>query len=218
MPFDAYKKLLRGIEKWMERPDLVGDIPDFVRLTEVKLARALKWRFTNVATDGSDTLTADQDYITLPTGCLEVESFQLDSSEGPFPVDIVGPAEFIEKKRGLEGFRPAVARHVGLTLKLAPTPTVEDNYTLWYQSVITGLDEDNATNWLLANAFDILLYGSLKEGWDFVGDYGAGQKWGADYKSALPELRRLEWRARAGGGPLRTHHDIDPGGLPDRLR
>jgi len=216
MPLRKYDDLIEAVERWSESPDLKAEIPDFVRLAEIEISRDLHWRFTDV--EASGTLTAGNDYLTLPADCLEAHWLRLDTTDpGPLDVTIVSAREFTRVKRLLkDGDKPVVARHLGLQLKLAPTPTADWPYTFWYQKLIPALDETNGVNWLITNGFDALLWKACENTAAYREAYDRAAYFKSRFDPAFASLKRLEWRARTGGGNLRVTHDYLRDPAPDR--
>ena len=205
MSFADYDALKASISDWIANDQITSVIPDFVRLAEVRLQRDLKMRFTEVTTTGM--LVPDQDYIDLPAGCIEPRHLSI-LTHPQAGVHIVAPSEFdrVRVSRDLSG-RPVVALSRGLTLALAPTPNAADDYTLIALHGITPLSMSNPTNWLLQTAPDALLHGSLVQGGLYMGNDERLPGWEMAYQDAKDSLRRQEFRARTGGGPLQIRSD-----------
>ena len=217
MPLDIYSDLVETVAEYLARDDLSDQIPDFIRLAEADLGREVGWRFTSKEVTGN--FVVDEDFITLPTDTLKAEILVItDTVPGPVNINIVSGQEFNRKLRTTSSsWHPVVARHLGLTLKLAPTPAKDWAYKLWYQAFITKLSAANPTHWLLTNAPDAMLYGALKHASVFLKDWEAKAAYEAEYEPAKRSAKKLEFLARTGGGNLRVTTDIDPGSLPRRV-
>jgi len=215
MPFRNVDDLIEQIESWLEAPDLKSEIPDFLRLAEIYVAREIGWRFTHTKTTG--TISAGT-ALTLPTDCLWADSLEIDTDSGPVPVNIVGAKEFIRQKRVMTSSEtPSVARHVGLTMEFAPAGAVDYPYTLYYWKLIVPLDDTTATNWILVNGPDCLLWRSCELGALFREQVDRAMTFKAYFEPALTSLKRLEWRARTGGGNLAVTTDYERAPSPKRI-
>jgi hypothetical protein len=205
MPFDSYADLKVSVAAWVDNDSLTSVIPDFIRLGELRLQRDLKLRFTEVTTLGN--LVALQDYLTLPTGCIEPIALVLEQ-DADRTVSIVAESEFTRVKNayGDTGI-PLVAQSRGLTLALAPTPSSALAYRLRAWHGITPLSVTVTTNWLLQQGPDALLFASLVEAGIYMGSDERLATWQPRYDVAMSGLRRQEFRARTGGGPLRMRSD-----------
>ena len=102
---------------------------------------------------------------------------------------------------------PMAATLVGDRLMLAPTPGKADPYTLVYLARLLPLSSSNSSNRILKDAPDALLYGSLMHSAPYIGDDERTQLWGTLYTALKEDFKRLEWRARTSGGPLRVQPD-----------
>jgi hypothetical protein len=110
------------------------------------------------------------------------------------------------------GQTPIGATHVGDRLYLTPISSGADDYTLFYYGTPTPLGKDNATNSMLKRAPDALLYGALLHSAPYVGDDPRLQTWLLMFARAKASYKKLEFRARTGGGPLAVRPDFS---VPD---
>jgi hypothetical protein len=98
----------------------------------------------------------------------------------------------------------------GSSITLAPAPTVGAPITLdiVYLAKFSDLVNPSDTNWLLANAYDIYLWGVLNAAVVFIEDTELQIKYTGLFEAAVEELRTSERRARfpAGGGLISTGH------------
>jgi hypothetical protein len=206
MPFRTVDDLYEQIENWAVAPDLKSEIPDFLRLTEIAISREIGWRFTNLTV--TDTLSGGENLITPPAGFLWADWLEFAGADGPLPVDIVSWREFTRITRLVDNpVEPMVARHEGTKIKVSPTPPDDQVYTLLYQAAITPLDDTTASNWLLENGADALLWGSCMECMDFRDQPQRVARFESKFLRAMVSLKKMEWRARTSGGNLRATSD-----------
>jgi len=87
----------------------------------------------------------------------------------------------------------------GGEIELFPTPG--DSYTLemTYIRTIPALSDSNTSNWVLSEAPDVYLYGSLIHTAPYLKDDPRTQIWAGLYTSAVEELNRAGQNARYGG-------------------
>src|SRR5258706_1958244 len=200
MALTTYTELLAAVASWLDRTDLAASIPDFVRLGEQRIQRDLHLRFLDIEFDGA--MVAGQDFITLPVDCAWPKLLRINLSPERY-VRIVALPEFTDLRFDSQAESPLVGCNFGLTLKLAPTPTTNLAYTLFYSSGMPLLvASSNETNWLTANGMDVLLYAALSESGPFIGNDERTGGWEQNYASRIGGLRQQEWRARTGGGTL----------------
>ena len=205
---DTYEKLVESVGLWLGRNDLTDQIPSFIQLTEADLSRSLNLRAQEKTKTGA--LVALQDFLEMPDDLQVPRHLRIDSDPIRI-VSIVGINKFsaIRESSSQAGTpRPLVATMVGDNLMLAPAPSAADPYTLFYQGRLDPLSYNNSTNRILKDAPDALLYGALMHSAPFIGDDARTQLWGTLYVQAKEDYKKLEWRSRTSGGPLRIRPDF----------
>jgi len=215
MPLRNIDDLVEQVDNWLVAPDLKGQIPDFIRLAEIFVSRELGWRFTEIEATG--TLLATTFTITPPADCLWVEWISFDTPQGPEDVTISSAREYTRIKRALlDGEYPKVARHLGTNIIVTPTPPKDLDYSIWYHRLIEPLDDTTASNWLITNGIDCLLWRACELGKLYREDLQGAMVYKAQFAEALGPLKKLEWRARTGGGNLRVTTDYSRDPSPKR--
>jgi hypothetical protein len=209
MPFDTYADLTQAVARWLARGDLEPDIPDFIRLTEVELARDLPIREQEKEFRG--TMVAGQDYLELPDDCLWPRHLRIDTNPA-HGVNIVSVHDLTALQELYSGSEASVATTIGNRLHFAPGGSAGGAYTLFYHAGLPGLSEETPTNQVLRMAPDCYLYGALMHSAPFLGSDERIATWGALFKAAKDSFKRLEFRARTGGGPLRMRPDVKVSG------
>jgi hypothetical protein len=208
MPFTTYEELLAAVEEWLVRPDLTDAIRDFVYLAEVRVQQDLN--LVTFEKEATGSLVIDQDHIVLPTDLLQIRFFSIPGTDPPRDVTIVSPVEWEQVRANLSGSGKVAFGYTRTNrLYLAAVPTAADAYKLIYQAGITHLKDaspDN-TNKLLTDYPNLLLYGALLEAEPFRGRDERTVLWAGMYADRLKEVKRIEWRNRAGGGRLRMVPD-----------
>jgi hypothetical protein len=207
MPFTNYPELQAAVADWLDRPDLEAQIKDFIRLAEIRVQRTLKMRVVESKTSGTN-MVADQEYIVLPTDCVEPYYLRIDTS--PIrEVEIVSLDKLATVKQNKAGLGYPIAGAVhGVNMELAPAPGDTHAYTLYYLAGVTALTDAAPTNTLLTNYPDLLLYGALVVAGPFVGTDERVKDWLGLWTEAATGAKRQDARAKAGGGPLRMRPDV----------
>lgn len=173
--------------------------PDFIAQAEQRIARDIQLRMVDVETTG--TLTAGQDFVALPADCAWPKLFRLDL-DPPSTVSIQSRQRAAEWLADTNAERPIVAFVDGFTLKLAPVPTANHPYTLFYSTGIVPLSVSVPTNWLTVFAWDVLLIRAKCEAAEWLGNDERLPGWEDKYSKLVFPLKQQEWRARTGGGTL----------------
>ena len=202
MPFDTYERLLTALESWTDRGDQSCDAGDFIRLAELEVQRELRMRFVEKETTGA--MVTDSDEITWPTDLLEPLFLRLDTS--PLRYLKLVSFEKLTDVDNNQGSWPAFMTNLGLKAKVAPTPTGNHAYTVYYRAGITPLSETVTSNWLTDNAPDVLFFSALKFA-AMHADDPEMQKWEKEFRRALRSFKAEEFRARTGGGSIRVRPD-----------
>jgi len=191
----------------------VTHLPDFIKAAEEKILKSVDLDIfrKNV----TSTLTASDQYLTVPNDLLAVFSLQITTS---------GSESFLLQKdvNFIREYTPA-ASTTGLPIYyakfdtnhfiLAPTPnsayTVELHY--FYKPTSLTAGADSGTTWLSTNAPFALLYGSILEAYTFMkGEPDVIQNYNGLYMQYLERLKDL--------GEARENTDGYRVGLPSRPR
>lgn len=87
-------------------------------------------------------------------------------------------------------------------LVVAPPPTDSPDALISYYRPYDALTDDADTNWLLTNAYDVYLYGSLAHASPYIKEDERVQVWVAGYSSAIAALKRRDKAGTFGSGTL----------------
>lgn len=205
MALNTYLDFIAAINNWLARDDLASVGPDLIRLAENRIQRELKLR----AFESSVTDVVSGSLLTLPEDCLEPRMLTLNGKT----VEIVSSDRGIKETTASGAAQPIFAYSEGLGMRLCPAPDSDYSYTLIYQARIPPLgqmDQEGNTvteNWLTQNAPDLLLYACLLEAAPFIGDDPRMGVWQAQFDRAALSMRKMDWRAKTGGGTLRLRPD-----------
>jgi hypothetical protein len=98
---------------------------------------------------------------------------------------------------------PRFYANIGDTIEVFPTPNAEYQMQLQYYAKTPELSASNASNWLLASAPDIYLYGALIQSAPYLNDDARIQTWAALYQSVLDSLQKASDDTRFAGSGIR---------------
>lgn len=158
MALDSFDGLKAEIAGWLNREDLTGQIPTFIRLLEVRANRVLRThdmvtRLPVTTVVGSFAVPADwKETISLtlaPGPSLPLEFVSIDMAEQVLAI----PTN--------DGKPPRFYTQEGGQFLLVPAPSVSTDLVLVYRAAIPPLADDNQINWLLTKSPDLYLYGAL---------------------------------------------------------
>ena len=200
MAITTYSELQSAIADWLLRDDLTSVIPSFIDLAEAKFNRRIRdYRMVVRA-----TATVDTGYFAVPLNWLENIRFQLNTN--PITtLEYVTPDQAAEELITFSSAgRPKFFTMVGGEFQVVPTPD-SNTYTgeLTYYRTIPALSDAETSNWLLAAAPDIYLYGALMEAAPYLDDDARIQTWGSLLERGLNDLQIESDRARIGSSSIR---------------
>jgi len=196
----TYSDLQTSIASFLARTDLTAQIPDFIKLAESRMSRELETRSQEKRVQA--TLTAGNEYISLPTDMREIRSVKLNTS----PLTILeykSPTQ-IDSDYSTTGLnKPDAYSVVGSDLKLRPVPDSAYVAEIIYIGDIEALSATNTTNNILTRHPDAYLSGSLVEAYTYLMDEQRAQVYDQKFSRAIEEIRKDEQRAQYGSGTLK---------------
>ena len=199
MSITTYSGLLTSIADFLNRDDMTPVIPTFIRLAESRIDRELRhWRM-----EQRSAAQLDAQYSALPADFLQPIRLQiLDNQTGE--VAPISTAKMLQLRSGRDDRvgRPVNYAITAQGLELYPTPDGTYDASLVYYARVPALSNSNATNWLLTEAPDAYLYGSLIHAAPYLKDDARIIIWEALFKSALDSLVSSSDDAKFGGTGL----------------
>ena len=189
-----YDGLKSAIADFLNRDDLSSTIATFVRLAEAQMARDIRhWRM-----ERRKVATFDEGFELLPDDWVQTIRLEM----GGRPMELASREEIARWKRSHATARPRYFAHVAGKLEVWPAPDGEYEGELLYVARIPPLSDSEPTNWLLTEAPDAYLYGSLLQSAPYLVEDERTQVWGSLYEAAVQNLNQASERARH-SGPLR---------------
>jgi hypothetical protein len=189
---ESRTELIAEIGNYLDRDDLAARAPTFIQLTEARLNRLLSDPEMEVRTEAAAT----GDYTALPNDFGEMVSV----STGDGNLHQVGPVEFAAYDRTVSG----TPRHyviVDGSISFAPANSTTPIYMV-YRRTLPALTDINPSNWLLARAPDVYLYGSLVQASAFLAEDDRLPMGKDAFDESVAELRLDGFRRKWGAGPL----------------
>jgi hypothetical protein len=199
MTITNFGTLKTAIADFLNRDDLTSAIPTFVRLAESRMDRDLRhWRMEKRSTAPLDT-----QYSALPADFLQPIRFQiLDGSTSELKPISMATMLQMRQDRNDEAGRPEYYALTAGGLELFPTPDGEYSASLVYYERVAALSDSNTTNWLLTEAPDVYLYGSLVHTAPYLKDDARIQIWEALFAQGVDKLKESSDNAKYGGSGL----------------
>lgn len=192
----TYNDLKNAVADWLNRADLETAIPGFVALAEAQAGRRLRVRQMLRRATG----VLDGARIALPSDFLAMRTVLLRTVP-PVPLAYVTPPQ-ADGMRAAGPGRPAFHTLLGHEVELLPVPDARYTVEIAYYARIPSLSEAVPANWLLAEAPDVYLYGTLLQSAPYLRDDERVATWAGLYERAVSDLEGADQRASYGGAAL----------------
>jgi len=199
MALDTFSGLKTTIADYLNRDDLTSVIPSFITLAEAKFNRKLRVRQMVKRA----TATLDTAFFAFPSDFLQAKEFQLNTN----PITYL---EFVTEKQGdlmrqdaiIAAGKPKYYNIVGTQIEVIATPDTGYVGELTYYGKITALSDSNTSNWLLAYAPDLYLYGALLEATPYLKDDERLAVWSTLYTNSIGDIEVADQRASVSSTPI----------------
>ena len=200
MAITTYAELQTSIANWLNRDDLTAVIPDFISLTEAGINRDLRHYKMINRVDAA----LDSRYVQMPADWIETVRFGITSGT-TYRIELISRDDMLEYRQNNNDTSgiPRFYANIGDTIEVFPTPNAEYQMQLQYYAKTPELSASNASNWLLASAPDIYLYGALIQSAPYLNDDARIQTWAALYQSVLDSLQKASDDTRFAGSGIR---------------
>ena len=199
MAITTYQDLQTTVASYLARSDLTVQIPDFIRLAEIRLRRDLRIRqMMNAATT---TTVGGDATVALPSDFLEVRDLVVQTNPVR-PVNYISPSVFSRNARVTESGVPLDYTILATEFKFAPVPDTNYTIEIVYYAAPPYLTDSNSSNVFLANCPDLLLYAALGEAEPYLMNDARIQVWAAMYDRGLASLNTSDEAAQYSGVPL----------------
>jgi len=190
----TYDSLVSSIKEYSDKTnddELIAEIPNLILLAENEVATDLKVLGNELVVQAA--LTIADPIVEKPSYWRNTVSFTINSpDEGWRPV-LKRTLEYVRNyapvntiaSRGVPRF---YAEYNVNNFLLAPAPAGGYDFELVYNARLDPLSSSNQTNWLTANAPQLLLYNCMKHAQLFLKNYGESDRWSVQYVAALTSM------------------------------
>lgn len=200
MALNTYTALKTSIADFLNRDDLTSVIPDFIALAEAQINRDVRhWK---MEARSSGQQSSGDEYMQVPADWIETIRLHLTGT-GTTVVNLVSRDAMADKRAANEDATgtPRMYTHADGQFQLYPTPSVDTDFELLYYQKIPSLSS-NADNWLLLEAPDVYLYGSLVHSAPYLAEDQRVAVWAQMYSAAVARLNETSESARYSGSGL----------------
>lgn len=194
MSLDTYDNLKLAISDFLDRDDLIGQIPDFVTLAEARHKRELRIREMVTRAQAS----FDVRFLALPARFIQMQTLRLLTD----PVTVLTEVNLdsMNRERSESVGKPTFyAIHEEIEFDVKPDQAYTAEMVYW--AAFEPLSTANQTNGLLTRAPDAYLYAALSASSSFLVEDERIQTWETLYGIARDGLLVSDRRSRH-SGPL----------------
>ena len=190
-----YAQLSQAIQEYCESTEqsFVANIPNFVQLAEERIYNSVQ--IPAIRNNVTGTMSINNQYMTLPSDWLSTYSMAVvDPITGEYEYLLNKDVNFIRASYPSPTYvdKPKYyAIFSDTSMLLGPTPdkayTAELHYYYYPPSIVTV-----GTSWLGTNYENVLLYGSIREGYTYLkGEQDIMNYYEQKYQEAVAQLKRL---------------------------
>ena len=149
------------------------------------------------------SFAAGAEYGTVPDDFLEAKAVKLDTNPvTSLTFQTIDALDQLSNTTYLSSGKPLYFTVVGNQFRLLPIPDGAYTADLVYYAKLTKLSSTVATNWLLTQAPDVYLYGSLLQAAPYLQDDARISVWSSLYMAGLDQLQVADDRGSTSGGAL----------------
>jgi hypothetical protein len=184
MSITTYAGLIAELPTWVDnRTSLTDRYPVFVQMCEAKINRLLRCRRMIARAD----ISPSSETLAVPTDFLSAKSLRLTGGS-KWELEAIS-AEDLTDRMGQDDSagEPQAFSVEGGSFAFWPPPSTATDMRLVYYQAIPGI-EANSTNWVLANHFDVYLYGCAAEAWSWLGENDEASKFAGLFTAALGQV------------------------------
>lgn len=195
----TFATLKADIAAYLKRDDLTSQILTFVKLAEDLIAADKRLRLRAMET-ASDLTITDRD-TALPTGFLGVRRLYLSGSPNT-RLDFITPDDYWSRWGGSSTGKPAVYTIEGENILVGPVPDTTYTGKLLHWKRFTALSADIDTNWILENAYGLLLHGALLQASPYLLNDPRLVTWSSLFDDLADKLEQSNKMDRFGPGKM----------------
>ena len=201
MAISNYTELQTAVANWLDRDDLTARIPEFIALAEARFNRVLRLR--SMEAKYTANTVAGQRNLALPANYIQMRNFQVNSN--PLTtLSYVTPEIYDRLWGGSTSGTPKFYTILANEVSFGPTPATVMEVEMLFYKKFDNLSGSVATNWLITNAPDIYLYGSMLEAEPFIMNDERVQLWAAALERGVSDLQEQDNKDRHSGSALRV--------------
>ena len=201
MAINSFVTLKTAVANWLDRDDLDARIPEFISINEAVFNRVLRIRAMETIVTAA-TVGGTKSY-DLPTGYVQMREIHLDTS--PITsLQYLTPEMLYRVWAGSTSGKPNAYSIIGDQIYFGETPDGAYDYVMTYYKTFDGLSDAAPTNWVILNAPDVYLYGTLLQAEPFLMNDHRIPVWERGLRQAISDLQEQNDKDRHSGSELRV--------------
>ena len=201
MAISNYTELKTAVANWLDRDDLTDRIPEFIALAEARFNRVLRLR--SMETKETASTVAGQRNLALPTSYIQMRNFQVNTS--PLTtLSYVTPEIYDRLWGGSTTGTPKFYTILANEVSFGPIPASVQEVEMLFYKKFDNLSVTTTTNWLITNAPDIYLYGTMLEAEPFIMNDERVPLWAQALQQGISDLQEQDNKDRHSGSALRV--------------
>ena len=201
MAISNYTELKTAVANWLDRDDLTDRIPEFIALAEARFNRVLRLR--SMETKETASTVAGQRNLALPASYIQMRNFQVNTS--PLTtLSYVTPEIYDRVWGGSTTGTPKFYTILANEVSFGPIPASVQEVEMLFYKKFDNLSVTTTTNWLITNAPDIYLYGTMLEAEPFIMNDERVPLWAQALQQGISDLQEQDNKDRHSGSALRV--------------
>ena len=201
MAINTYATLKTAAANWLDRSDLGDRIPEFIALAEALFNRTLRIRA--METTVADATPSGSKEDALPSGYLQMREIHLATSP-IVSLAYITPEIMYRIRAGSTSGKPNSYTILGDNVLFGPTPDSAYDYSMTYYKSFTALSDAATTNWIILNAPDLYLYGTLLQAEPFLMNDNRVALWERAVRQIIADLQEQDNKDRHSGSEMRV--------------
>jgi len=201
MAINTYSTLQTAVANWLDRNDLTDRVPEFISLAEATFNRVLRLRA--METTVADATPSGSKEDALPTGYLQMREIHLTTTP-VVSLAYITPEIMYRIRAGSTSGKPNSYTVVGDNILFGPTPDGAYDYSMTYYKAFDALSDAAPTNWLVTNAPDLYLYGTLLQAEPFLMNDERVALWERGVRQIINDLQQQDDKDRHSGSEMRV--------------
>lgn len=212
MALSTFSDLKAAVATWLNRSNLTTQIPYCVQLCETRIAYGSREPQFEVeplrirAMETSADITVNAQTVALPTGYFQARRFYIDGDPVQ-ELSYIVPDVFWRNWISSTSDKPQQFTIEGENFVFGPTPDTTYTGKFLYYQKFTALSADSDTNWLLTNAFNVYLFGTLTEAYILARQMDQALAMNARFVGQMNALNLADKSDRYSGSPWAARPD-----------